>query len=334
MATAKTVLGEVSASQLGTTMVHEHLILTFGAAKDDMPDEYNVEALAGQVVDQIAKPVRDHGIKTLVDVSPYTLGRDVELQQVVARQLGINVIATTGFYRQRSGNSEYWLYQDEEHFEEFMTRELKEGVSGGINPAKVKCGLIKIGWSSQPGSGDPEPIEVKATRAAARVSGRTGAPIVVHITWPNPARNTGIEAVRMLMEAGADPERIQISHCHSAKGNLAFLLDIVKTGAYAAFDSVFLREHEGDANRERWSAAVGGLIRAGYGHKVLFGTHSLCVSFPKPIWERGTSDRLGQAYHDYGFMFRELLPRLRSGGITDKEIERILVENPARLHCW
>ena len=142
MATAKTVLGEVQQNQLGRTLCHEHLILTYGAAKENFPYEYNVQTLADQVVANASKAIQVSGIKTMVDVTAKELGRDVELMQLVAQKLSINVIAPTGFYRQSAGIADYWIYQEEDEYEEFMVREITDGVSGGINNAKVKCGEI------------------------------------------------------------------------------------------------------------------------------------------------------------------------------------------------
>ncbi|MBI2936125.1 MAG: hypothetical protein HYY31_04895, partial [Chloroflexi bacterium] len=197
--TAKTVLGPVSASQLGITHTHAHLLLTFSAAKEDMPDLYDIEALAGPLIDDLGKAVRQYKIKTLVDAAPEALGRDVDLWQLVARQLNINVIAATGFYRQRGGVAGYWGYQEEDQYEEFILRELTEGVG----PNKVQCGVIKIAWTGEP-PGDPEPVELKATHAAARASRQTGAPVVAHCSFrADSNRNLGLEQVKMLMENGA-----------------------------------------------------------------------------------------------------------------------------------
>ncbi|MBI2936318.1 MAG: hypothetical protein HYY31_05885, partial [Chloroflexi bacterium] len=127
MATAKTVLGEVPAKQLGRALCHEHLILAPSAAKDDEPDTYNVESLASKITSNASSAIQAHSIKTLVDVTPWTLGRDIELQQMVAKRLGINVIAATGFYQQQVGIPAYWHYQEEGQYEELMLRELIEG---------------------------------------------------------------------------------------------------------------------------------------------------------------------------------------------------------------
>ncbi|MBI2935805.1 MAG: hypothetical protein HYY31_03220 [Chloroflexi bacterium] len=331
MATAKTVLGEVPASRLGRTLCHEHLLLTWPGAKYDRPHEYNVEALVGQVVENASKAIKDHNIKTLIDVSPWQLGRDVELQQLAARQLGINVVCATGFYRQEAGMADYWLYQELDAFEEFMLRELTEGVG----PQKVKCGVIKIAWGmgmSFSTGGDPLPGEEKATRAAGRASKKTGAPIVCHCSWrANPSRNLGLEQVKMLVEEGADPERIQISHCAGVNGNLAYLLDVVKTGAYVALpDSPGLDSYS-EPQAERITGLIGGLIRAGYGNKVVFGMDTIGAWFPKtPTNNVKTwvpAGHWNMAYDTY-------LPRLRAGGVSEGELERIMVENPARLFAW
>ena len=329
MATAKTVLGEVPANQLGITSCHEHLLLSWSAAKDDHPDEYSSEALAEQVVSNSRRDIQEYNIKTMVDVTPECLGRDVELDQLVAQKLGINIIAATGFYRERVGIVDYWVYQDEDESEDFMVREITDGVSGGINGSKVKCGVIKIGWGGDP-PGDPEPAELKATHAAGRASKRTGCPIVVHSNnLQVPHRNIGLEQVQMLMESGADPERVQISHVWTTLGNLSYVLDIVKTGAYVALPDwpfYFALEQE-----EMITSLIAGLIRAGYGDKVVFAMDVQGAWFPEmaPIayasWVPPGS---------YGYVYKHFVPRLLANGITEKEIEKIAVDNPAKLFAW
>lgn len=330
--TAKTVLGEVPQNQLGRTLCHEHMILTWNAAKDDLPDLYSVEKLSNQVVANAGKAIRDHQIKTFVDVSPSQLGRDVELHQVIARKLNVNIIAATGFYRQRSGIADYWLYQEEDQYEEYMVREITQGVSGGINNQKVKCGVIKIAWSSD-FSGDPEPGELKATHAAARASKRTGCPIVAHCPWrANPGRNLGLEQVKMMVENGADPERIQISHCHSTRGNLAYLLEVVKTGAYVALpDAPIFAAYSDKEYVETVVGLIGGVVRAGYGDKVVMATDGQGTWFPE-IPPGPAKDWTPVGHWNY--VYETYLPLLRAGGLTERELEKIMVENPARLFSW
>ena len=333
MATAKTVLGEIPANEFGNTLCHEHFLITWDGAKDDMPDLYNVPDLVEEVVRNGGDAIRDHNIKTFVDVTPKELGRDVELQQQLASRLDVNIIAATGFYRQRSGIAQYWRYQEEDEYEEFMVRELTEGVSGGVDDARVRCGVIKIAWTGQY-PGDPEPTEAKATRAAARASRRTGAPIVVHCSWrANPRRNLGLEIVQMLTENGADPERVQISHCYGVDGNWPYLLEVVKTGAYVALpdNSAGEDKYYPGPVAETLAGVIGGLVRSGYGHRIVFGMDCIASWFPRiPANVRERFMPSGK----WNLTYEYLVPNLRKGGLTEKELDTIMVENPSRLFVW
>ena len=333
MATAKTVLGEIPANEFGNTLCHEHFLITWDGAKNDMPDLYKVPDLVEEVVRNGGDAIRDHKIKTFVDVTPKELGRDVELQQQLASRLNINIIAATGFYRHRSGNAQYWLHQEEDEYEEFMVRELTEGVSGGVDNARVKCGVIKIAWTGQY-PGDPEPTEAKATRAAARASRRTGSPIVVHCSWrANPRRNLGLEIVQMLTENGADPERVQISHCYGVDGNWPYLLEVVKTGAYVALpdNSAGEDKYYPGPVAETMAGVIGGLARSGYGHKIVFGMDCIASWFPRiPANVRERFMPSGK----WNLTYEQLVPNLRRGGLTEKELDTIMVENPSRLFVW
>ena len=333
MATAKTVLGKVPASEFGRTLCHEHLLITWDGAKDDMPDLYSVPELVEVVVENGGDAIRDHNIKTFVDVTTKELGRDVELQQQLAHRLNINIIAATGFYRQRSGIAQYWLHHEEDEYEEFMVRELTEGVSGGIDGAKVRCGVIKVAWGGLP-PGGPDPAEAKATRAAARASRRTGAPIVVHCTWrSNPKRNLGLEIVQMLTDAGADPERVQISHCYGVDGNWPYLLEVVKTGAHVCLPDNATGEdkyYPGPV-AETMAGMIGALVRSGYGHRIVFGMDCISSWFPR-ITARARERMMPSG--KWNLTYEYLVPNLRAGGLSEKELEMIMVENPSKLFVW
>ena len=302
-------------------------------AKDDMPDLYSVPELVDEVVRNGGDAIRDHHIKTFVDVTTKELGRDVELLQQLARRLNINIIAATGFYRQRLGIARYWLHQEEDEYEELMVRELTEGVSGGIDGALVRCGVIKIAWTGQY-PGDPEPAEAKATRAAARASQRTGAPIVVHCSWrANSKRNLGLEIVQMLTENGADPERVQISHCYGVDGNWPYLLEVVKTGAHVCLpdNSTGADKYYPGPVAETIAGLIGGLVRSGYGHKIVFGMDCIASWFPRI---NALARERMMPSGKWNLTYEYLVPRLHANGMTDKELEMIMVENPSRLFAW
>ena len=261
MSIARTVLGDISPERMGVTYPHEQVV-GYTGAREDLGDGFDREAVLKQICDDLGQAVRQHGLKTVVDVTPPELGRDVDLLQEVARRLDINVIAATGHYTQAGGFPLFWGFMDQEKIQERMTREVTEGV--GLN--KVRCGVLKIAMNGTNLSSGEE----KAFRAAARVSRELGISICIHTAgWLLPTTEElpgPLIALDVLLSEGADPSRIQVGHLEGTRGNLDYLMGIARRGCYMAFDLVGRNREEMDPLRV---AMVTGMVGAGYGHRVL-----------------------------------------------------------------
>ncbi|MBI2936496.1 MAG: hypothetical protein HYY31_06820 [Chloroflexi bacterium] len=321
MAIVRTVLGDIPPQQLGITYVHEHIVLGYNNAREDMGHRFNREAVLRESIDDLGRAVRSHGVKTIVDVTPPEVGRDVDLMQEVARRLNINIICATGHYHKMSGGVPfYWNLSDIEVFEEWMTREITQGVG----PNNVKCGVIKVAMGTWKGGAELHPGEEKAFRAAGRVSKKLGVSICIHAGgWHTPAEKVGpLQAVDILLSEGADPSRIQLGHLDGARGKLSIFLEAAKRGVYMAFDVIGRNKEEGDPIRV---AAVSGLVGLGYLNRILLSMDHQGAWVPeRPPRYVGLKTRFTDLY--------DFLPKLMGdGGLTDKEIERILVDNPREL---
>lgn len=315
MPVVRTVLGDIKPEQMGITYPHEHIVLGYTGAREDIGPSFNREAVIKEILNDLGKAVQTHGLKTLVDVTPPEVGRDVDIMQEVARRLNLNVVCATGNYTQAAGFPFYWNLMDIEQFEERYTREITEGVG----PGKVKCGVLKVAM----GGAQVNPGEEKAFRGAARVSKKLGVSICIHaFGWQIPAEKPSpLVALDILLQEGADPTRIQLGHLEGARGNLAQLLEVAKRGAYMAFDLVGRNRAEADPIRV---AAISGLIANGYLDRILLSMDHQGAWVPQrpPRYVA-----LGTSFLDlYNF-----LPVLQKGGVTDKQIEKILVDNPRNL---
>jgi phosphotriesterase-related protein len=317
MPTVRTVLGDIPPEQVGITYPHEHVVLGYTGAREDLGPRFDREAVLTEICADLGQAVRQHGLKTVVDVTPPEVGRDVDILQEVSRRLDINVVAATGYYHQSGGFPLYWDRTEPEKYEERMNREVTEGVG----PNGVKCGVLKI---SMNGTGLSDG-EKKAFRAAARVSKALGVSICIHTSgWLLPttdAKPGPIIALDVLLSEGADPSRIQVGHLEGTEGNLANLMEVARRGCYMAFDLV-------GRNPETWDplrvAAVTGLAAAGYGDRILLSMDHQGAWVP---------DR-PQRYVALKASFLDLynfLPLLLKGGLKEGQVDRILVDNPRNL---
>ena len=93
--TINTVLGPVSADDLGVVAVHEALLSVVPGAEhafDLTLDRAEIlETLAGRLTD-----FREQGGRTIVDSTGMFHGRDVTLYEALSRSTGVHIVASTG----------------------------------------------------------------------------------------------------------------------------------------------------------------------------------------------------------------------------------------------
>lgn len=317
MPMVRTVLGDIAPSQMGVTLTHEHLMLSWGSVEKDLGPLFDRNAIVKQICDDLGQAVRNHGVKSVVDVTAPELGRDVDLMADVARRLNVNVVAATGFYRQWAGLPFYWSAHDAEHLEEHMAREITQGVGRSL----IKCGVVKLAMSTAV----LQPAEELAFRAAGRVQRKLGVPIVIHSSgWPAKESNAGPRAaLDLLVSEGASPERIQISHCDGAAGDLTYLLELARRGCYLAFDNIGYRARP-DVDQLR-VAMVAGLVGAGYANRVHLSMDHQGAWVPKQPKRFVTINK------SFSQMHKEFIPMLLKGGVSESVVQTITVENPRQL---
>lgn len=317
MANARTVLGDISPSQMGITLPHEHLLLGWGAAERDLGSRYDRPAYVNTICQDLGEAVNLYGVRTVVDVTPSEMGRDVLLMQEVARRLNVNVICATGFYRQWAGLPYVLSVHTQDFLEEHMEREVQQGVGD----TDIRCGVIKLAMSDAV----LQPAEAHAFRAAARVQRKLGVAIVIHTAgWVATDPKVGPRAaLDLLTSEGADASRIQLSHCDQVAGNLSYMFEMAKRGCYLAFDNVGSRISP-NADEMR-IAAVSALVAGGYRRQI-----HLSMDYsgwwvpmkPPSVVARGKY---------FAQLHKEFLPRLLAAGISEEVVQTITVENPKTL---
>ena len=92
-----TTRGRVKASELGFTLMHEHMAMVDPAMRRAFADWFDEETFAALGVPQLRR-ARSEGICTMLDPTPISLGRDVRLIARLARESGITLIVSTGLY--------------------------------------------------------------------------------------------------------------------------------------------------------------------------------------------------------------------------------------------
>jgi phosphotriesterase-related protein len=97
---AMTVRGRIDADRLGSTLMHEHVMVDFIGADKVSRDRYDPEQVFTTALPHL-KRVAELGCRTFVDCTPAWLGRDVSVLHRLSAATGLNIITNTGYYGAR-----------------------------------------------------------------------------------------------------------------------------------------------------------------------------------------------------------------------------------------
>ena len=131
--TVMSVLGPVEADRLGSTLMHEHLII----------DLCRVTRLPDGVLNEIPLAVQEinffkaAGGSTVVDVTNRILGQNPEGLVTIAQQADLNIIMGCGWYREPFYDESVYLRTTNQIADE-MVRDIEVGVDG----TGIRAGII------------------------------------------------------------------------------------------------------------------------------------------------------------------------------------------------
>src|SRR5947209_7937872 len=247
------------------------------------------------------------------------LGRDVRTSQRLAEEAGLQIVACTGIYTY-DHLPQFLLNRSEDFMADLFVHDIEEGIQGtDVKAAFVKCAADEPGVDAR--------IE-KIHRAAARASNRTGAPIMAH---SRPASNTGPRQLEIFLEEGVPPEKIQIAHTGDTD-DLDYIEGLLDKGVYVGLDrygiDLFLPT-------DRRNVTTLELLRRGYVERLF-----LSQDFDIPIangldWyppEMVEQLQSGGAATNWSmtFLFEAVIPALKEAGMTNDQLQTMMVENPKR----
>ncbi len=299
--TIMSVTGPISADELGTTLIHEHILVDFIGAAQYNPQRWNDDDVVKKVL-PFLKEVRNAGCKTIVDCTPNFLGRDVLLLQRLSRESELSIITNTGYY---GGSDEKFLPPQAftETSSELAARWIAEW-ENGIDGTGIKPGFMKI--SVNPGT--LSKVSQKLVEAAAKTHLRTGLTIASH-TGPAIA---AFEEIEILKKQGVSPDAFIWVHAQSEKDPNQHL-KAARMGTWVSLDGV------SDSNIPQYVESLSLLKKEKALHRIL-------LSHDAGWYEPGKPD--GGNFRGYTTIFNKLIPPLKENGFTDKDIDQLLVINP------
>jgi phosphotriesterase-related protein len=308
----ETVRGPVDAADLGRTLMHEHVFVLTADVQQNFPDEWGDEdARVADAVERLGELPR-HGIDTIVDVTVIGQGRNIPRIKRIADQLpDLNVVVATGIYTFDEVPLYFWR-RPPEAMTEYFVRDITEGISRtGVKAGMLKCAVDEKGLTRG--------VE-KVLRSVAKAHALTGTPITIHT---HAAGQHGPAILEVLREEGADLNRVVLGHSGDATSDPDYLEKMASTGLTLGMDR-FGIDHF--APFEARSDLVVELCRRGLAGRMVLSHDTCCyIDWFAP----GSLDDLTQ-WH-YLHVSQDVLPYLRDHGVTDDEIDAMLVRNPARI---
>src|ERR1700730_8939738 len=144
MKAINTVTGTASPEQLGTTLMHEHLLIGWaGWELDCAAPKFERKAALKNCVERL-KEVRDLGLETFVDPCPMDIGRDVNFMAEVASASGVNIVCATGLYKEDLGHTSDFKQRSVDDITEVYVTEITKGIADtGIKAGVSKCATGK-----------------------------------------------------------------------------------------------------------------------------------------------------------------------------------------------
>ncbi len=284
----------------GYTLMHEHVTIDLSGVKKDLDCKLDCFE---ETVEEFKELYR-LGVRNVLEVTNMGMGRDISYIERVAEATGIQFIISTGFYK------EPFLPQIvyEKSAEELADMVVKE-INEEIGDTKVCASVLgEFGTSKN----EMTATEEKVFQAMALAAVRTGAPVTTHTTLGT----FGEQQADYLIEHGVKPEKIIIGHMDLSQ-DLEKILRLLGKGVNIGFDTVGKLNYCPDTFRVE---ALKKISLEGRLSQVVLSMDITRKSHLKSYGGIG-----------YSYLFTDFLPLLKDSGMTQEQINTLLIDNPKRI---
>ena len=147
MAQVQTVTGPIEASELGETLIHEHLMARDEATLIQFPQmgtvrEDPIKSVTSEEAEDVAAEFMaaavERGVKTVVEPSCMYLGRDVRLMKRVSEKTGIQIVPCTGIYTYDHLPTPL-VTRDADQIADLFVHDIEQGIQG----TDIKVAFLK-----------------------------------------------------------------------------------------------------------------------------------------------------------------------------------------------
>lgn len=288
----------------GPCLFHEHLSMRYplGVAEHFTDD-------VAMMIEE-AKLAKADGIAAIVDGGHADMNRSLEALKRISTESGLPIVASGGYYMQRSYPTEIGAKSADQIADE-LAKEAAASRFGAFGEIGQQGGVMTDD-------------ERKVFTAIAKAHVRTGLPIFTHnaYTGTRPTQNpvpkdTALKQLDLLLANGVKPASVAIGHlCCLDDTKAEIPIAIAKRGAYVGFDRVTIALVP-DAQKVTTIMAI---VEAGHASKLLLASD---FSNARGLKKNGGGG-LGQAVTVFA-------PMLRKAGLAEATLKSILVDNPRRF---
>lgn len=298
----RTILRDIAPNAFpdGALLFHEHLSIQLGANPSFHSD---VDLMIAEV-----RAAAADGIAGIVDGGHPDMARDIEALRRIARESGMPIVASGGYYMQRT-------YPDD-----IATKSVEQIATDLVEEA----GRDRLGAYGEIGQqgGVLTADERKVHQAVAQAHVRTGLPVFTHnaysIRRQDVPRDAALRQLDIYEAAGANPQNVCIGHvCCLDDPAADIAIALARRGVYVGFDRVTLNGTMPDANRVVMAMAM---IEAGHADKLLLSSDF----YSGPSLKANG----GAGFAQTATVFS---PMLTDAGLDPATLRMILVDNPKRF---
>jgi phosphotriesterase-related protein len=310
-----TVLGPLSASELGVVAVHEALLSVLPGAQyapDISMDRAEIfEALAAKLHD-----FRRHGGQTIVDSTGMFHGRDLKLYEALSRTTGVHIVASTGMGPEEELGGYFLTPQTNpptpwpaEKFSDLFAKEVTEGMVVPRVERRAAAGIV----TTSADRAGMTPTEESLFRGSARAAKSTGVPVSIRFGADV------LQELDVVLDEHIDADRVLVGGL-DRKDGAASASEVAARGAFVGIDHVGLNDHPDYLTDHERAELVLGLVNDGHADKVILSGNSIGVAKGVPEYDL-----------PFSYVMATFVPFLKTRGLDEDDARRILVDNPRRL---
>ncbi|BBX24434.1 phosphotriesterase [Mycolicibacter terrae] len=318
MSQLSTARGPIDTSDLGVTLMHEHVFIMTTEIAQNYPEAWGDEdARVAEAITRLDE-LKAAGVDTIVDLTVIGLGRYIPRIARVAAGTALSIVVATGVYTYNDVPF-YFHYRGPgtmldgpEIMADMFVRDIESGIADtGIKAAILKCATDEPGVT---------PGVERVLRAVAQAHRRTGAPISTHT---HAGLRRGLEQQRIFEEEGVDLSRVVIGHSGDST-DLGYLEELIAAGSYLGMDRFgidLILPFEDRVN------TVAAMCERGHADKMVLSHDANCYFDALP----GELSSVAAPNWHYLHIHNDVIPALRQRGVTDDQLRTMLVDNPRKI---